>query len=66
MCMSAKAPPAPPPPEAPPPPPTVLDTKVESTRNRQTRARVQGGPSSAMSGAGLTPQVAGASPVLGT
>jgi hypothetical protein len=65
MCM-AKAPPAPPPPQAPPPPPTVQATKIEATRNRQSRAAVQGGPSSAMTGAGLSPQVAGASPVLGT
>ncbi len=65
MCM-AKAPAAPPPPKAPPAPPTVLATKTEGVRNRQNRAAIQGGPESAMTGAGLAPQVAGASPVLGT
>ena len=67
MCM-AKAP-APPPPVAPPAPPTMMSGKVEATQNKQraqTRAAVQGGPSSAMTGAGLTPQTPGASPVLGT
>jgi hypothetical protein len=44
----------------------MLATQTEAKRNRQSRAAVQGGPTSAMTGAGLSPQVAGASPVLGT
>jgi hypothetical protein len=47
----------------------MMSGKVEATQNKQraqTRAAVQGGPSSAMTGAGLTPQTPGASPVLGT
>lgn len=63
MCMKSPTPPAP---KAPPPPPTMLDTKIDATRNRQTRAAMQGGPDSAMTGAGLSPQTAGAAPVLGT
>lgn len=64
MCMAKT--PAPPTPVAPPAPPTQIATKQDSTRNRQTRAAYQGGPDKAMTGAGLTPQVPGAAPVLGT
>lgn len=62
MCMKSSAPPAP---KAPPPPPTQLDAKVDSTRNRQARAGLQGKIGDAMTGAGAAPQTAGASPVLG-